>query len=81
MRIDRRVVFWVAALAVLLVLLFVFSSILLPFVAGAAIAYLLDPLADWFERQGFSPPRRDDDDPGSVHRRLRRADAAGRCRS
>ena len=46
--------FWVAALVTLLVLLFVFSSILLPFVAGAALAYLLDPLADWFERQGFS---------------------------
>ncbi len=54
MRIDRKVVFWVAALVTLLILLFLFSSILLPFVAGAALAYLLDPLADWFERQGFS---------------------------
>ena len=54
MQIDRKVVFWVAALVALLVLLFVFSSILLPFVVGAAIAYLLDPLAQWFERQGFS---------------------------
>ena len=54
MRIDRKAVFWAAALVTLLVLLFVFSSILLPFVAGAALAYLLDPLADWFERQGFS---------------------------
>jgi hypothetical protein len=54
MRIDRRVAFWVAALLTLLILLSVFSSILLPFVAGAALAYLLDPLADWFERQGFS---------------------------
>lgn len=54
MRVDRKVVFWTAALLTLLVLLFVFSSILLPFVVGAAIAYLLDPLAHWFERQGFS---------------------------
>ena len=54
MRLDRKVVFWVVALVTLLVLLLVFSSILLPFVVGAAIAYLLDPLADWFERQGFS---------------------------
>jgi len=54
MRIDRRVVFWVGALVVVLALMFVFSSILLPFVAGAALAYLLDPLANWFERQGFS---------------------------
>ena len=54
MRVDRKVVFWLVALLVLLVLLFAFSSILLPFVVGAAIAYLLDPLAHWFERQGFS---------------------------
>jgi len=54
MRINRRVVFWGLAFLTLLILLFVFSSILLPFVAGAALAYLLDPLADWFERQGFS---------------------------
>ena len=54
MQIDRRVVFWIAALVTLLLLLFLFSSILLPFVVGAAIAYLLDPLAQWFERQGFS---------------------------
>ncbi len=46
--------FWFAVLLTLLVLLFIFSSILLPFVVGAAIAYLLDPLAHWFERQGFS---------------------------
>ena len=39
---------------VLVVFLLVFSSILLPFVAGMALAYLLDPLADWFERRGFS---------------------------
>ena len=54
MQIDRRVVFWVGVLLVALALMFVFSSILLPFVAGAALAYLLDPLANWFERQGFS---------------------------
>ncbi len=54
MRIDRKVIFWIVAMVTLLVLLFLFSSILLPFVVGAAIAYLLDPLADWFERQGFS---------------------------
>lgn len=54
MQVDRKVMFWGAALLTLLILLFVFSSILLPFVVGAAIAYLLDPLAHWFERQGFS---------------------------
>ncbi len=54
MRVDRKVVFWLLVLLTLLILLFAFSSILLPFVVGAAIAYLLDPLAHWFERQGFS---------------------------
>ncbi|MBN9022826.1 MAG: AI-2E family transporter, partial [Rhizobiales bacterium] len=54
MHVDRKVMFWFAVLLTLLVLLFIFSSILLPFVVGAAIAYLLDPLAHWFERQGFS---------------------------
>ncbi len=50
----RQLFFWLAALAGLLVLLRVFSSILLPFVAGAAVAYLLDPVADWMERRGLS---------------------------
>ena len=27
---------------------------LLPFIAGMAVAYALDPVADWFERRGFS---------------------------
>ncbi len=54
MKVDRKVLFWGLALVTLLVLLFIFSSILLPFVVGAAIAYLLDPIAHWFERQGFS---------------------------
>jgi predicted PurR-regulated permease PerM len=32
----------------------VFRSILLPFIAGMALAYFLDPVADWFERRGLS---------------------------
>ncbi|MCW5695406.1 MAG: AI-2E family transporter [Bauldia sp.] len=51
---QRQVWFWLGILAVLLVALYVFSGILLPFVAGMALAYLLDPVADWFERRGFS---------------------------
>ena len=37
--------FWVAALAVFVALLWLLSDVLLPFVAGMALAYLLDPLA------------------------------------
>jgi predicted PurR-regulated permease PerM len=50
----RQVFFWLGAFVLLVAFLAVFSSILLPFVAGLALAYLLDPVADWFERRGFS---------------------------
>lgn len=50
----RQVFFWIGALAIFIVFLMVFSSILLPFVAGMALAYFLDPVADWLERRGLS---------------------------
>ena len=45
---------WIAFLAVLGVLLYLAGSILLPFVAGMAVAYFLDPLADKLEKWGTS---------------------------
>ncbi|WP_333629820.1 AI-2E family transporter, partial [Agrobacterium cavarae] len=50
----RQIFFWLGALVVFVVFLMVFSSILLPFVAGMALAYFLDPVADWLERRGLS---------------------------
>jgi predicted PurR-regulated permease PerM len=50
----RQILFWVAALVVFVIFLWGFSSILLPFVAGMALAYFLDPVADWLERRGLS---------------------------
>ena len=50
----RQVYFWTGTLFLCVLLLWLFSSILLPFVLGMVIAYLLDPVADWFERRGFS---------------------------
>ncbi|HTQ83905.1 MAG TPA: AI-2E family transporter [Pseudolabrys sp.] len=50
--IRRHVPFWSAALAVLVLLLWLLSDILLPFVAGLVIAYLLNPLVDRLERLG-----------------------------
>ncbi len=50
----RQVFFWLGAAAFLALFLFVFSSILLPFVAGMALAYFLDPVADRLERYGLS---------------------------
>ena len=50
---QRQVAFWLAALVMAVVALYVLRGILLPFVAGLALAYLLDPLADRFEKLGI----------------------------
>jgi predicted PurR-regulated permease PerM len=49
---QRQVVFWIVALVVFLAFLNIFGRILLPFVAGMALAYLLDPVATWIQRLG-----------------------------
>jgi predicted PurR-regulated permease PerM len=53
MTIQRQIGFWTAALAATVLLLFVLRGILLPFVAGFALAYLLDPLADRLQKIGI----------------------------
>lgn len=50
--IERQVLFWVAAFAVIVLLLWLLADILLPFVVGMAIAYLLTPMTDRLERMG-----------------------------
>jgi predicted PurR-regulated permease PerM len=52
MTVQRQIGFWAIALVVTALLLFILRDILLPFVAGFAVAYLLDPLADRLERLG-----------------------------
>ena len=54
MRLEKQVGFWLAALAGLIVFLWLFSSVLLPFVAGLILAYLFDPLADRLEAMGLN---------------------------
>jgi predicted PurR-regulated permease PerM len=54
MQIERNIVFWSAALAVFIGLLWLLSPILLPFVLGMAIAYLLDPLNRRLTKRGMS---------------------------
>ncbi|MEM6382382.1 MAG: AI-2E family transporter [Pseudomonadota bacterium] len=54
MTLQRQALFWALAALILIVFIYVFRGVLLPFIAGMAIAYLLDPAADWFERRGFS---------------------------
>ncbi|SUB01140.1 pheromone autoinducer 2 transporter [Pannonibacter phragmitetus] len=54
MTLRRQVQFWLLSLVVFILFMMLFSAVLLPFVAGMALAYLLDPVADWFERRGLS---------------------------
>lgn len=53
-RLQKQVLFWGLCFVLFVVFLAVFSSILLPFLAGMALAYFLDPVADWLERRGLS---------------------------
>ncbi len=53
MSLQRQMMFWVGALAAFILFLIVFRTVLLPFIAGMAVAYALDPIADWFERRGI----------------------------
>ena len=46
--------YWGIAAAVFFAFLWLLSDVVLPFVLGAAIAYLLDPIADWLQRRGLS---------------------------
>jgi predicted PurR-regulated permease PerM len=50
----RQMLFWLAGAAVFGLFLYTFSNILLPFVAGMALAYFLDPVADRLQRAGLS---------------------------
>lgn len=54
MKIEHQLRFWIIGLVVLIVVLFFLRGILLPFVAGMAIAYFLDPLCDRIEKMGCS---------------------------
>lgn len=45
----RKLIAWAAISAGLFVFLVLFDEVLLPFVVGLAIAYFLDPVADWLE--------------------------------
>ncbi|MEM9633409.1 MAG: AI-2E family transporter [Pseudomonadota bacterium] len=53
MTLRRQVQFWLISLAIFCAFLYVFSGVLLPFVAGMAVAYLLDPVCDRLEAFGM----------------------------
>ncbi|WOF73563.1 AI-2E family transporter [Parvibaculaceae bacterium PLY_AMNH_Bact1] len=54
MTMQRQALIWIAGLVVFIVLVWLLSGVLLPFVAGLAAAYLLDPAADKLEKWGLS---------------------------
>jgi predicted PurR-regulated permease PerM len=53
MKFTRPVAFWTAALTTFVLLVWLLHEILLPFVAGMVIGYLLDPVANRLERLGI----------------------------
>ncbi|HAC59404.1 MAG TPA: AI-2E family transporter [Rhodobiaceae bacterium] len=54
MSIQRQALIWASLIAVFILVTWALKGILLPFVAGMAIAYFLDPLADRLEKYGLS---------------------------
>lgn len=50
----QRIRFWLVGLVVFAALVYLLRAMLLPFVAGMAAAYFLDPLADRLERAGLN---------------------------
>lgn len=54
MSLRNQITIWLILLAATILGLWVFRGILLPFILGMALAYLLDPVADQLERWHFS---------------------------
>jgi predicted PurR-regulated permease PerM len=54
MRYGRHLAFWIVTFLVLFALIWLLRAILLPFVAGLALAYVQAPLADRLERLGVN---------------------------
>jgi predicted PurR-regulated permease PerM len=50
----RQIRFWLITAALFTLFIYVFSGILLPFVAGMVLAYFLDPVADRLQKAGLS---------------------------
>jgi predicted PurR-regulated permease PerM len=51
---SRQLAFWLLALLVMAALLWLLHDILLPFIGGMALAYVLSPLADRLQRLGIN---------------------------
>lgn len=53
MTVRKQAGFWIVALAIVLLVLWLLQAILLPFIAGFVLAYFLDPVADRLEKFGL----------------------------
>lgn len=53
MLLNNQIKAWLILLLVVGLLLWVFRGILLPFVLGIGLAYLLNPIVEWLTRRGF----------------------------
>jgi len=51
---QQRAWSWGVGIVVFLILLYLLRGVMLPFVAGMAVAYFLDPACDWLEKKGSS---------------------------
>lgn len=54
MTLQRQWLVWCSVGITLIIFLWLLKAILLPFIAGLAVAYFLDPSADWLEKKGLS---------------------------
>jgi predicted PurR-regulated permease PerM len=54
MPLRQESIFWLGAAAAVALFLYLFHGVLLPFVAGLILGYLLDPLANRMERAGLN---------------------------
>ena len=52
--VETQVKYWGIATAVFLLIMWALGDVILPFVLGAAVAFCLDPIADWLEAHGFT---------------------------
>lgn len=54
MRVEWQIGFWIGAFLLLVLFLWLFSGVLLPFAAAVALGYLLNPVVDRLEKLGFN---------------------------
>jgi len=54
MNLTRPILFWIAMLAAVIAVVALLREVLLPFLAGMVLAYLLDPVANRIERLGVN---------------------------